>query len=47
MHYGLKPKEYLEADPPARINDIAVLIGVSRQAIYRRLESDEAPAIFW
>ncbi|WP_242140474.1 recombinase family protein [Sphingomonas sp. TREG-RG-20F-R18-01] len=39
-----KAKEYLEADPPARINDIAVLIGVSRQAIYRRLERDKAPA---
>lgn len=35
-----KAKDLLEADPPARITDIAVLLGVSRQAIYRRLERE-------
>lgn len=35
-----KTKELLRSDPPARIADIATLLGVSRQAIYRRLERD-------
>jgi hypothetical protein len=39
-----KAQEYLEADPPARINDIAGLIGVRGQAIYRRIERDKALA---
>jgi DNA invertase Pin-like site-specific DNA recombinase len=36
----VKAKEHLHAKPPARIADIAILLGVSRQAIYRRLERD-------
>lgn len=35
-----KARDLLNADPPARIADIATLIGVSRQAIYRRLERE-------
>ena len=32
--------ELFKAEPPARIADIATLLGVSRQAIYRRLERE-------
>jgi hypothetical protein len=37
-------KEYLEADPPARISDIAILLKAGRQAIYRRVERDAGTA---
>ncbi len=35
-----KAKDLLRADPPSTVADIATLIGVSRQAIYRRLERE-------
>ncbi|GEM71471.1 invertase [Sphingomonas aquatilis NBRC 16722] len=35
-----KARELFKAEPPARIADIATLLGVSRQAIYRRLERE-------
>lgn len=35
-----KAKDLFAADPPAKISDIAILLGVSRQAIYRRFERD-------
>lgn len=35
-----KAKTLLAADPPATITDIATLLNVSRQAVYRRLERD-------
>lgn len=38
----IEAKELLEADPPKPIAKVATLLGVSRQAIYRRMERDEA-----
>lgn len=37
-----KAKTLLAADPPTTIADVATLLNVSRQAIYRRLERDRA-----
>lgn len=32
----------MKADPSPTVTEIATLLGVSRQAIYRRLEADRA-----
>ncbi|ALR23143.1 hypothetical protein ATN00_21825 (plasmid) [Sphingobium baderi] len=37
-------RELLTADPPRNVSDIATLLGVSRQAIYRRMERDRLKA---
>ena len=37
-----KAKTLLAADPPTTIADVATLLNVSRQAIYRRLDRDRA-----
>jgi len=38
-----KAKALLRSEPPSTIADVATLLGVSRQAIYRRIERDRAP----
>jgi DNA invertase Pin-like site-specific DNA recombinase len=35
-------RELLDNDPPRTVSDIATLLNVSRQAIYRRLERDRS-----
>ena len=35
-------KRSMKSDPPPTVTEIATLLGVSRQAIYRRLDADRA-----